>query len=97
MGTGSGFEFLAIKLIKQNRGLLTSKNRHKRLKELYVGQGNAKHDGKHIQLSKEQINEGRKRAKLYIKKRNRSTYIWIAMALIFSISAVSYIAYTLLG
>lgn len=83
--------------LKEN-GLLRkrSANRFKKLKEQYVGNGNQEAHATN-QLSKEQILEGRRRARSYIEDRNRKNRTISIVILVLVLAMIYYLSAYFLG
>ena len=78
--------------LKEN-GLLRKRsvNRFKKLKEQYVGNGNQEAHAT-SQLSKEQILEGRRRARSYIEDRNRKNRTISIVILVLVLAMIYYLS-----
>ena len=75
-----GFAGQGRNTVTNNKKLRGARASYTKIRNLYVGVGNESNNQYTSPLTKEELAEGRKRAKAYYSKRNMSIYIQIIVA-----------------
>ena len=75
-----GFAGQGRNAVTNNKKLRGARASYTKIRNLYVGVGNESNNQYTSPLTKEELAEGRKRAKAYYSKRNMSIYIQIIVA-----------------
>ena len=92
-----GFAGQGRNALTNNKKFRGARASYTKIRNLYVGVGNESNNQYTSPLTKEELAEGRKRAKAYYSKRNLKIYTQIIVALLLASSIVGYALWYLLA
>lgn len=92
-----GFAGQGRNAVTNNKKLRGARANYTKIRNLYFGLGNESNNQYTSPLTKEELSEGRKRAKAYYSMRNLKIYTQVIVALLLASSIVGYALWYLLA